>query len=69
MNTYIAWLNGVSVAGPGRLADVERKAREVSASENWRRFETRTVMKITRGSRQSFVKSEVLWDRNEGGCN
>lgn len=59
MNTfgaYTAWLNGNSVAR-GSLADVERKAREIANSPLWLEWNQHTVMKITRGPKQLFVKA------------
>lgn len=60
MQDYIAWLNGQSVA-MGTLREVEEKARVIADSEDWRRWEKKTTLKITRGARQYFVKSIELY--------
>ena len=62
---FIAWLNGVSVAC-GTLRDVEARAREIFSSVLWQTHEGskgQTVLRITRGSRQSFVKSILLAEK------
>lgn len=61
MKDYIAWLNGCSVAR-GTLAQVEAKAREIFATPRWQEHhaDKPTVLRITRGARQSFVKSVEL---------
>ena len=55
MKDYIAWLNGASVAR-GTLAQVRAKAIEIFKSEGHKE----TILRITRGSGQYFVSSEVL---------
>ena len=60
MNDYVAWLGGASVAR-GTLTEVERKAREVFATPLYQEFaKAETTLRITRGTRQLFVKSIVL---------
>jgi len=57
---YIAWLDGHSVA-LGSLSYVEARAREIFHSEDYQRFCGPTAtLRITRGSRQLFVKSVIL---------
>jgi len=56
---YIAWLNGQSVA-MGALEDAERKARAIAATPLWRQWNAKTTLRITRGTRQTLVKSIVL---------
>jgi hypothetical protein len=60
---YVAWLNGQSVA-VGTLSHVESKAREIASTPLMIANEKEAVMRITRGARQMFVKSVVLWRRN-----
>jgi len=59
---YTAWLNGHSVA-TGTLSQVERKAQEVASTPLWIMNEKEAILRITRGHKQLFVKSVVLWRR------
>lgn len=56
---YIAWLNGTSVA-TGSISEVEAKAREIAASDQWQQHNSATTLKITTYGKQQFVKSVVL---------
>ena len=69
MNDYVAWINGSSIAR-GTLAEVERKARAHIASPEWQAYGLKdggTFMRITRGPRQSFVKSVRITQDSERG--
>lgn len=62
MEQYIAWLNGFSVAR-GTLLEVEQKAMEIIASPSYQEFGFRngkTELKITKGSRQIYLKSTMI---------
>lgn len=66
MTDYIAWLgyegeSGMSVKR-GTLAQVENEARRIAATKNWQEWANgrKTVLRVTRGARQMFVKSIIL---------
>ena|SRR5882724_13115214 len=63
MKTYIAWLNGTSVAR-GTEQEVRSKAIEIFNSYSWQQTVTErgkpTELRITKGARQSLVASEQL---------
>lgn len=65
MKTYIAWLNGTSVAR-GTEQEVRAKAIEIFNSDSWQQWGVRTgratELRITKGARQSLVSSERLQD-------
>lgn len=58
---YIAWLDGFSVA-VGTLAEVERKAREHHATENYQHWQDGrdSTLRITTYGAQKFVKQIIL---------
>lgn len=61
MKTYIAWLNGQSVAR-GTLPYVTTIARRIHATELWRESEGHkgTILRITRGPAQVPVRTIIL---------
>lgn len=71
MRDYIAWLNGTSVAR-GTESQVRDAAKKLAASERWQQTVTGrgrdTVLRITRGPKQLFVSSVILYHGKEN-CN
>jgi len=63
MKTYIAWLNGTSVAR-GTEQEVRDKAIAIFNSDSWQQWGARTgrptYLRITRGARQTEVSLEEL---------
>lgn len=59
---YVAWLNGHSMALGDSIEDVERRAIAIYQSEDWQRWSTHkpTVLRITKGSRQTLVSEREL---------
>lgn len=59
---YVAWLNGHSMAVGDSVEDVERRALTVYESEDWQRWSTHkpTVLRITKGARQTLVSEREL---------
>ncbi len=61
---YIAWLNGTSVKRGATVEEVKAAALEIFNSESWQQWGVRTgrktVLRVTKGARQTQVLSEEL---------
>ena len=63
-NTWVAWLNGSSVAVCDSMEKAESRAMEIFKSpdfQQWGMQHGKCELKITKGARQTVIKSVVLW--------